>query len=147
MSTRRWRAGVSIVLVGGAIYACLMMIALLRMASDRLAPFAYTDITPAGAYPRALCPGERLTFDLLVTVARAPSIIYVAENWQGLDRTIPDQTPRLYIQERPKETRSQQSAIVPALSPGGWTYERAGVAAGMMQPALLLIPFEVRAGC
>ena len=147
MSTRHWRAGVATVLVIGALYGCALALAIYGINRERPAPFSYADVTPAGAYPRQLCPGDRLVFDILITVTRAPSVVLVAENWQSGPRSIPDHTPVLFIQERVKETRAQQSALVPALSPGGWVYERAGIVTnGAGQPALLLIPFEVRAG-
>lgn len=148
MSTHTWRLLVASAIGLGAIFACIMVFVIFELSKDRPLPFEYTDVTPAGKYARALCPGEPLVFDLQVTVSDAPSIVLVAENWQASGgRTIADLSPAWYIQEIRKEARAQQSIPIPNLSPGGWVYERAGSVNTVDHPALLLIPFEIRADC
>lgn len=149
MDARHWRSIVGGAIILGVLYACVVFYVLVRLAEPRPLPFSYADLTPAGAYPRDLCPGEPLRFRLRVSVATAPSLVTVAENWQAADggATVADAAPVLYIQEAVKVAEVTQAAIVPALPAGDWVYERAAIVAGVTTPALLLIPFTVRNDC
>jgi len=132
----------------GVVYACLMTYVAASIARERTTPFAYADITPADAYPRQLCPGNPLLFDLRVTVSNAPGVVQVVENWQSADgRTVADLSPVWHIQERPKLVEVPARVSIPNLPPGVWTYERAGTVPGVPDPAVLMIPFTVRDDC
>lgn len=148
MPAQQWRTLVAVAIGGGLLYACIVAAVLQRVVAERPLPFAYEDITPAGAYPRSLCPGDSLRFDLRVTVADAPSVVMVAENWQSAaGRTIADASPRWYVQEVVKVAEGSQAIPIPNLPAGAWVYERAGTVDGAAHPSLLLIPFTVRIDC
>lgn len=148
MSTQLWRRLVAGMLTLGVLYACVVAFTLLRVTRERPLPFGYEDLSPAGAYARQLCPGEALIFYLRVTVASAPSVVMVTENWQSAaGRTIADAAPRWYIQEAAKVAEGRQSVPVPSLPAGDWVYERAAAVSTVDHPALLLIPFTVRGNC
>lgn len=148
MSTVTWRRIVSAMLVLGTLCGCAMVFALYQINRTRPLPFAYTDITPIDAYPRRLCPGDALLFDLRITVNDAPSAVIVVENWQSAaGGAEPDYRPAYHIQEARKVAEVRQAVEVPALEPGRWTYERAGLVTTVEHPALLKIPFEVTEDC
>lgn len=147
MSTQMWRSIVGAMLGLGALFACVMAYALITLAGDRPLPFSYMDVTPAGAYPRLLCPGDLLQFDLEIVIHDAPGVVLMAENWQSPARIIPDAQPRFFIQEAEKVTRMTRSATVPDLAAGAWTYERGASVPGVAYPAVIEIPFEVKEGC
>lgn len=149
MNPKQWRTIVAIMIALGVVYGCLVVFVLVSITRERPLPFQYEDITTPGMYPRQLCPGDFLRFDLRVTVANAPSVVMVAENWQGASGgpSIADASPRWYVQELAKVAESTQSIAIPTLPPGRWVYERAGSVNTVDHPALLLVPFEVRGDC
>ena len=148
MPTHTWRVIVATMLALGVLFGCVVVFVLWQITREHPLPFAYEDITPVNAYPRQLCPGDALTFDLRVTVEDAPSVVAVVENWQsGLARALPDLEPAYFVQERAKIADSRQSVTVPDLAPGDWSYERAGAVDGVHTPALLQIAFAVREDC
>lgn len=148
MPARQWRLIVMVAIGAGLLFACVVAFVLFSVTRERPLPFTYEDITPAGAYPRQLCPGEPLRFDLRVTVAEAPSVVLVAENWQSAaGRSIADLSPAWYIQEVVKVAEGSQAVPIPNLPAGAWVYERAGTVNTVNHPALLIVPFTVRGDC
>lgn len=148
MSTSVWRVIVASTFGLGFVAVAIMAYVLFASLQERPLPFRYEDTTPAGVYPRDLCPNEPLQFDLSVVVARAPSVVLVVENWQRVTGgAIPDLSPTYHIQESPKVGGGRQSIPIPNLDPGGWVYERAATVNTVDHPTLLQIPFTVRADC
>ncbi|MEZ4684180.1 MAG: hypothetical protein R2932_59215 [Caldilineaceae bacterium] len=148
MRPQHWRTIVLSAILLGALYACIVAAVLMQVTKGRPLPFRYDDITLAGSYPRLLCPGDRLRFDLRITVTTAPSAVLVVENWQSVDGpSIADLSPAYHIQEATKVAEVTQSIPIPNLTPGGWVYERAASVNTVDHPALLQIPFTVKADC
>lgn len=148
MNTVTWRRIVSVMLILGLIFACIVAYILVMTTREQPLPFRYDDITMPGTYQRTLCPGDALQFDIRITVEDAPTVVAVVSNWQGPAGAMATDKISYFIQEEAKVVTSTQTVDIPTnLQPGAWVYERAASVNTVSHPALLQVPFEIQPRC